>query len=60
MSNLWVTDDAVGTRVLQVNAFDVDRGSALRYSIVSGSFSARDPFNRDVTTTANFDFRVST
>ena len=53
------TDDPVGTRVLQVNAYDVDRGSSLRYSIVPGSYSARDPFNRDVLSAVEFDFTVS-
>ena len=54
-----LADDPIGTRVLQVNAYDVDRGSSLRYSIVPGSYSARDPFNRDVLSTAQFDYTVS-
>lgn len=57
--NFSTTEAPVGTTVVQVSAFDLDRSSSLRYNIVSGSFSAKDPFDRDVIGTSAFDFRVS-
>lgn len=59
MCVIFGSDEPVGSKVLQVSAYDVDKGSSLRYSIQSGSHTARDPFNRDVFTTSGFNFVVS-
>jgi len=53
-----LSDDPVGSRVLSLTAIDLDASSDLRYNIVPDSYTARDPFNRVVTQSANFDFRV--
>lgn len=48
-----------GSTVIEVKAFDLDRGSALRYSIVPDHFSAKNPSGDSVVSTAAFDYRVS-
>ncbi|XP_067930437.1 cadherin-87A-like [Watersipora subatra] len=45
----------IGSKVIQVNAFDLDTGSELRYDILPGNFTATDQFGISVDP-ANFDF----
>lgn len=52
------TDDPVGTRVIQLTAYDLDKNALLKYSINNDSYQARDPYNRDVIASSNYDFRV--
>lgn len=48
----------MGSFVRQVNAYDYDTNSRLTYAIQEDSYAARDQYNRDVVSSAHYNFRV--